>query len=91
MSEPDQKPSQSSAVIDEEERCEKQMEETILQIDINAERESNCVGDEPEDSKGDKRKNNAAEAFKEKIEAMIEKVSLIERFKVSIDANIPTF
>ena len=91
MSEPDQKPSQSSAVIDEEERCEKQMEETILQIDINPERESNCVGDEPKDSKGDKRKKEAAEAFKEKIEAMIEKVSLIERFKVSIDANIPTF
>ena len=88
MSEPDQKPSQSSVVIDEKERCdqkteEDRMEETILQIDINPEGKSNCVGNERREKKGDQDKNKAAEAFKEKIEAMIEKVRLIERFEVS--------
>ena len=85
MSEPEQKPSQSNVVIDEEERCDQQMEEdrveeTVLQIDINPEGKSNCVGNERREKKGDQDKNKAAEAFKEKIEAMIEKVSLIERF-----------
>ena len=80
MSEPDQKLLQSSVVIDEEKRCDKQMEEarmeeTILQIDINPEVKSN----EAREIKGGKNKNKAAaEAFKEKIEALIEKVSLID-------------
>ena len=85
MLKPDQKPSLSSVAIDEEESCEQQieedrMEETVLQIDINPEGKSNGVGNEPRKKKGDQDKNKAAEAFKEKIEAMIEKVSLIERF-----------
>ena len=80
MLKPDQKPSQSSVVIDEEESCEQQieedrMEETVLQIDINPEGKSN----EPREIKGGKNKNKAAaEAFKEKIEALIEKVSFID-------------
>ena len=85
MLKPDQKPSLSSVAIDEEESCEQQIEEdrieeTVLQIDINPEGKSNCVGNEPRKKKGDQDKNKAAKAFQEKIEAMIEKVSLIERF-----------
>ena len=59
------------------------MEETILQIDINSAGKSNCVGNETREKKGDRNKKEAAGALKEKIEAMIEKVSLIERFEVS--------
>ena len=77
MSESDQKPSQSSVAIDKKERCDQKMEETVLQIDINPEGKSNCVDNEPREKKGDQNKNKAAaEAFKEKIEAMIEKVIL---------------
>ena len=83
ISEPDQKPSKSSVVIDEKERCDQKMEETILQIDINSAGKSNCVGNETREKKGDRNKKEAAGALKEKIEAMIEKVSLIERFEVS--------
>ena len=83
ISEPDQKPSQSSVVVDEKEICDQKKEETILQIDINPEGKSNCVGNEPRKKKGDQNKKEAAEAFKEKIEAMIEKVRLVERFEVS--------
>ena len=94
MSEPEQKPSQSNVVIDEAERCDQQMEgdrmeETVLQIDINPEGKNNCVDNKPIEKKGDQNKNKAAaEAFKEKIEAMIEKVSLIERSKGAMIGNV---